>query len=43
MSRRDQKEPLSWMTLNSIFYKGISKAKKTIKTSKKIIEIFKYF
>ena len=25
------------------FYKGISKAKKTIKTSKKIIESFQYF
>ena len=26
-----------------IFYKGISKAKKTKKTSKKIIESFQYF
>ena len=40
MSRRDQKEPLSW---KKIFYKGISKAKKTKKTSKKIIESFQYF
>ena len=43
MSRRDQKEPQSLMTSNSIFYKGISKAKKTKKTSKKIIESFQYF
>ena len=33
MSRRDQKEP----------HNGISKAKKTKKTSKKIIESFQYF
>ena len=43
ISRRDQKELQFWMTLNSIFYKGISKAKKTKKTSKKIIESFQYF